>query len=136
MDSKNEQSYIFIHDISFITVNCDPCDSTETLPQPSVSSTQTTGLQSLDLASLPALPDPSCGYRPVETPYQDALIPEQTLDLGQAFMASQMSDVNMSLTNGMQEAAGSEVADCLIERWVFFTLYKYKSGHFITLLLM
>ncbi|XP_035525747.1 LOW QUALITY PROTEIN: T-box transcription factor TBX6 [Morone saxatilis] len=92
-------------------VNCDPCDSTELLSQPT-----STDLQALALASLPQLPDPSCGFRPEEASYQDTLVPDQPLDLGQAFMASQMSDISISMANGMQNAPGSEVANGIIER--------------------
>uniref|UniRef100_A0A3Q0SC31 T-box transcription factor 6 n=1 Tax=Amphilophus citrinellus TaxID=61819 RepID=A0A3Q0SC31_AMPCI len=79
-----------------LDINCDPCDSTELLPQPPASGAD---LQALALASLPALPDPSCGFRPEETSYQDTLVPEQSLDLSQEFMASQMSDINITLAN-------------------------------------
>ncbi|XP_030019031.1 T-box transcription factor TBX6 [Sphaeramia orbicularis] len=96
-------------------VNCDPCDSTELLPQPTATSGPGADLQALALAGLPALPDPTCGFRPEETPFQDSLVSEQTLDLGQAFMASQMSDVNISMTGGMENTAGNEVANAIIE---------------------
>lgn len=94
------------------SVNCDPCDSTQLLPQPEAS----TDLQALALASLPPLADPSCGYRPEEAPYQDTLVPEQPLHLGQAFMASQMPGISISMTSGMQDTPGSEVANSIIER--------------------
>lgn len=96
----------------FLSVNCDPCDSTELLPQPSGNA----DLQALTLASLP-LPGPSCEFRPAEASFQDPLVPEQPLDLGQAFMASQMSDIGISMTSGMQDTAGREVANGMIERW-------------------
>uniref|UniRef100_A0AAQ5XF15 T-box domain-containing protein n=1 Tax=Amphiprion ocellaris TaxID=80972 RepID=A0AAQ5XF15_AMPOC len=89
--------------------NCDPCDSTELLQQPSDTNTD---LQALALASLPPLPDPSCGFRPEEASYPDT----QPLDLGQAFMASQMTDISITMANGMQDTAGSEVANNMIER--------------------
>ncbi|XP_068439775.1 LOW QUALITY PROTEIN: T-box transcription factor TBX6 [Clinocottus analis] len=92
-------------------VNCDPCDSTELQPI-----TTGTDLQALALASLPQLPDPSCGFRPERDPYQDTLAPEHPLDLGQAFMASQISDIGLSLVNGMQDTSGSEVENRLTER--------------------
>ncbi|XP_029311657.1 LOW QUALITY PROTEIN: T-box transcription factor TBX6 [Cottoperca gobio] len=93
-------------------VNCDPCDSTELLQQPVTTGTD---LQALTLASLPPLPNPSCGFRPEGACYQDTLVPEQPLDLGQAFMASQMSDIGISMAGGMQGMPGSEVAN-MIER--------------------
>lgn len=102
-----------------LSVNCDPCDSTELLPQPSATSTTSTtstDLQALALASLPPLPDPSCGFRPEEASYQDTLVSDQPLDLGQAFMASQMSDISISMVNEMQNTTGSEVANSMIER--------------------
>ncbi|AWP17641.1 putative T-box transcription factor TBX6-like [Scophthalmus maximus] len=93
-------------------VTCDPCDSADLLPQPTTG----TDLQALALASLPPLPDPSCGYRPEEASYQDTLVPEPPLDLGQAFMASQMSDISLSMASGMQDTAGSEMANSMIDR--------------------
>lgn len=95
-------------------MTCDPCDSADLLPQPTTG----TDLQALALASLPPLPDPSCGYRPEEASYQDTLVPEPPLDLGQAFMASQMSDISLSMASGMQDTAGSEMANSMIDRWV------------------
>uniref|UniRef100_A0A8C6WW71 T-box transcription factor 6 n=1 Tax=Neogobius melanostomus TaxID=47308 RepID=A0A8C6WW71_9GOBI len=101
---------------SFETVNCDPCDSTEILPRPTVASIQTPGLQTLDLSSLPSLSDPTCVYRTEGTPFQDTLVLQQTLDLGQAFMTSQMSDVSIPPSCGMQNTGGSEVPNGLIEK--------------------
>lgn len=95
--------------------NCDPCNTAELLPQP-IATTAGTDLQALTLASLPPLPDPSCGFRPEEAPFQDTLVPEQPLDLEQAFMASQMSDISISMASGVQNTPGSEVANSMIER--------------------
>lgn len=94
-------------------MNCDPCDSTQPAAAPA-----TTGpdLQVIDLASLPSLPDPSCGFQPEEPPYQDTLVSEQPLDLGQAFMASQIPDISIPMTNGMPTTTGSEVTNSVIER--------------------
>lgn len=102
-----------------LSVDCEPCDTTELLSQP-IASTTTTGtdLQALPLASLHPLPDPSCGFRPEEPSFQDALVPEQPLNLEQAFMASQMSGISMSMTAELQNAAGSEVASGMMDRWV------------------
>ncbi|XP_018533781.1 T-box transcription factor TBX6 [Lates calcarifer] len=127
MNSKKQRDARQKRKMSVLTetldiVNCDPCDSTEILSQPtttttsSTSTTSSTDLQALALASLPPLPDPTCGYRPEETSYQDTLVPEQPLDLGHAFMASQMSDISISMANGMQATPGSEVANSIIER--------------------
>ncbi|KAK5905898.1 hypothetical protein CgunFtcFv8_001813 [Champsocephalus gunnari] len=91
-------------------VNCDPCDSTDLQPQQMTSATD---LQALALASLPPMPNPSCGFRPEEAPYQASLIQEQPLDLGQAFIASHMSDIGISMANGMQDMPGSEVANLI-----------------------
>ncbi|KAI3365701.1 hypothetical protein L3Q82_010767 [Scortum barcoo] len=125
MNSKKQRDARQKRKMSVLTetldiVNCDPCDTTELLPQP-ITTTTTTGttaadLQALALASLPPLPDPSCGFRPEEATYEDTLVPEQPLDLGQAFMASQMSDITISMANGMQNTPGSEVANSMIER--------------------
>lgn len=97
-----------------LSVNCDPCDSAELLPQ--AVTTSSADLQALALPPLPTLPDPSCAFRPEEASYQDTLVSEQPLDLGQAFMASQMSDINISMADGMQGTPGSEVANRMIER--------------------
>ncbi|XP_059180836.1 T-box transcription factor TBX6 [Centropristis striata] len=118
MNSKKQRDARQKRKISALTetldiVNCDPCDSTELLPQPITTSTD---LQALALASLPPLPDPSCGFRPDGDSYQGALVPEQPLDLGQAFMASQMSDINISMGNEMQGTPGNDAANTLIER--------------------
>lgn len=99
-----------------LLVNCDPCDSTELLPQPITTTTTSTDLQALALASMPPLPDPSCGFRPEEASYQDTLVPQHALDLGHAFIASQMSDISISMAGGMQERVGGEVANSMIER--------------------
>ncbi|XP_041671608.1 LOW QUALITY PROTEIN: T-box transcription factor TBX6 [Cheilinus undulatus] len=98
-------------------VNCDPCDSTELLPQQmSTNTSSSTDLQTLTLSSLPPLPDPSCGFRQDEATYQDTLVPQQPLDLGHAFMESGMSDIGLSMSDGMQDPAGSEMTNTMIER--------------------
>ncbi|XP_044193878.1 T-box transcription factor TBX6 [Thunnus albacares] len=117
MNSKKQRDARQKRKISALTetldiVNCDPCDSTQLLPQPAAS----TDLQALALASLPPLPDPSCGYRPEDAPYQDTLVPEQPLVLGQAFMHSSQMPVSISMTSGMQDTPGSEVTNSIIER--------------------
>nr|XP_057917727.1 T-box transcription factor TBX6 [Doryrhamphus excisus] len=109
-------------------VNCDPCDSTQLLAHPDTTPTvpaapnntspNITGenLQTLNMASLATLPaEPSCGFTPEEAPFQDNLVPEQGLDLGQVFMVSQMPDINLSMSGGMQDATGSEVTNGIIE---------------------
>ncbi|TWW81327.1 T-box transcription factor TBX6 [Takifugu flavidus] len=53
--------------------------------------------------------------KPEETPYQDTLVPEEALDLNQAFMASQMSDIGMSMASEVQNPTGSEVATSMME---------------------
>lgn len=75
----------------------------------------TTGAD-LQVLALASLPNPSCDFRPEEASYQDALVPEQPLDIGQEFMASQMSDIGISLANGMQGTPGSDLANRMIER--------------------
>lgn len=97
-----------------LSVNCDPCDSSELLAPPTTASSST-DLQTLALVSLPPLPEPVCEYRPDEASYQDTLLPNQPLDLGQAFMTSQMSDIGISLTNAMQDTPGNEAANSIIE---------------------
>ncbi|KAL7372075.1 hypothetical protein ABVT39_009751 [Epinephelus coioides] len=119
MNSKKQRDARQKRKISDLTetldiVNCDPCDSAELLPQ--AVTTSSADLQALALPPLPTLPDPSCAFRPEEASYQDILVPEQPLDLGQAFMASQMSDINISMADGMQGTPGSEVANRMIER--------------------
>lgn len=93
----------------FLLVNCDP---TELLSQPISSSSGTLGLQAPALSSLPG---PSCEFRPEETPYQNTLVPEEPLDLNQAFMASQMSDIGMTMASEVQNPPGSEVANSMME---------------------
>ncbi|XP_061667127.1 T-box transcription factor TBX6 [Syngnathoides biaculeatus] len=92
------------------TVNCDPRKST----QPTATAPSMTGadLQALALASLPPLP---AGFTPDETPFQGTLVPEHPADLDQAFIASQIPDINLSISAGMQDATGSEVTPTLIE---------------------
>ncbi|XP_054913983.1 T-box transcription factor TBX6 [Poeciliopsis prolifica] len=82
-------------------VNCDPCEAAE----PAASSSD---LQVLALASLPPLPDSSCGFRPEEGSYP---VPEPALDLTQTFMTSQMSDISVT----MQETQENEAAHNMIE---------------------
>ncbi|XP_025765720.1 T-box transcription factor TBX6 [Oreochromis niloticus] len=118
MNSKKQRDARQKRKIAVLTetldiVNCDPCDSTELLQQPPATGAD---LQALALASLPALPETSCGFRPGDTSYQDALVQEQSLDLGQDFMASQMSDISITLASGIQELPGSEKANSMIER--------------------
>ncbi|KAF3704461.1 T-box transcription factor TBX6 [Channa argus] len=93
-------------------VNCDPCESTELLQQQTTS----TDLQALTLTSLPPLSEPPCEFRADQASYQDTLVPEQHLELGPAYMASQMSDISISMTDGMEDTPGSEVANNMIER--------------------
>lgn len=94
-------------------MNCDPCDATELLSQP-ITSNSTADLQALALSSLPQLPDPSCGFRPEETPYQDTL-PEEPLHLNQAFMTSQMSDIGMAMASEVQNPPGGEVVNSMMD---------------------
>lgn len=70
------------------------------------------GLQALTLTSLPSLTESSCGFTPEEASYQ---VPEQSIDLSQAFMTSQMSDISIPVSEAMQEAQGHEAANSLIE---------------------
>uniref|UniRef100_A0A665UI33 T-box transcription factor 6 n=1 Tax=Echeneis naucrates TaxID=173247 RepID=A0A665UI33_ECHNA len=100
MNSKKQRDARQKRKIAVLTetvdiVNCDPCDSTELLPQPAATTTP-----------------PGT----TEASYQDPLVPEQPIDLDQAFMASQMPDINISMANGMQDTPGSEVANSIIER--------------------
>ncbi|XP_047465424.1 T-box transcription factor TBX6 [Mugil cephalus] len=130
MNSKKQRDARQKRKIGVITepldiVNCDPCDSTELLPQPTADSAD---LQALALAPLPALPDLSRGFRPEETSYRDTLVPEQSLDLGQAFMASQISDIGITMSSVMQDAAGSEVANSMIERSDTLAEQAYTSS--------
>lgn len=105
-----------------LPADCDPCDAAELLSQPIsttiITSTTTTSsspdLQTLPLASLHPLPDPTCGFRPDEAPFQDALVPEQPLNLDQAFM----TDISMTLSGVVQSSTGSHMATDLMERWV------------------
>lgn len=69
-------------------------------------------LQALTLTSLSSLTESSCGFTPEVASYQ---VLERSVDLGQAFMTSQMSDISIPETDGMQEAQGHEAANSLIE---------------------
>lgn len=105
---------LFSNTSTFVSsVNCDPCDTAELLSQPTSTGTD---LQALALSSLPPLPDPSAGYRAENSSYADTLVSEQTLDISQAFMTSQMPDLDISMAGGMHEAPGSEVANSMNER--------------------
>lgn len=104
-------------------MDCDPCDATELLSQPIASNSSggggggggsTADLQALALSSLPQLPDPSCGFRPGETPYQDTL-PEEPLHLNQAYMTSQMSDLGMTMASEVQNPPGREVVNSMMD---------------------
>ncbi|XP_057681479.1 T-box transcription factor TBX6 [Corythoichthys intestinalis] len=98
--------------------NCDPCDSTHSPPTASATAPEITGadLQALALASLhPLPPEPSCGFTSEETPFQDTLVPEEPLDLGQGFIASQIPDISLAINAGLQDTTGSEVTNTLIE---------------------
>ncbi|XP_077406783.1 T-box transcription factor TBX6 [Vanacampus margaritifer] len=98
--------------------NCDPCDSTQHLPTVPTTGPSITGadLQALALASLPPLSaDPACGFTPDDTHFQDSLGPEQPLDLDEAFMASQIPDISLTMSAGMPNTAGSEVTNTIIE---------------------
>ncbi|XP_058477686.1 T-box transcription factor TBX6 [Solea solea] len=112
MNSKKQRDVRQKRKMSVLTetldiVNCDPCDTAELLSQ---STEDSTDLQALALSSLP---DPSCGYRAGDASYADALVPEPPLDLGQAFMASQMSDISGI---SMVDAAGRDMANSVMER--------------------
>ncbi|MEQ2177429.1 hypothetical protein GOODEAATRI_003438 [Goodea atripinnis] len=74
--------------------------------------TASSDLQALTLTSLPPLPDSSCGFRPDEASYP---VPEHSLDLSLTFMTSQMSDINVTMANGMQEKQENEAALSMIE---------------------
>ncbi|KAM4715232.1 T-box transcription factor TBX6 [Anableps anableps] len=86
-------------------VNCDPCEAS----QPTAAGSD---LQALTLASLPPLPDSSCGFRPEEASYP---VPEHSLNLTQTFISSQMSDISATMANGMQDTQDNEAAHNMIE---------------------
>ncbi|KAL0984511.1 hypothetical protein UPYG_G00142430 [Umbra pygmaea] len=105
-------------------VSCDPCDSTELLPQSSE-------LHCLALASLPNLPENICGYSS-DSPIQESSPPEQqqpALDLlGQAFIASQMTDIvadiDTDMSDGQQDESGNKVADGLMDGSIHLPSYN------------
>ncbi|KAM9816980.1 T-box transcription factor TBX6 [Neosynchiropus ocellatus] len=92
-------------------VNCDPCDSAQLMPQTGSDR----DLQALALASLPALTNPTCGYQPEESSFQDPLVQQPPLDLGQSYMTTQLPDINMALNTGIQDTTGSDVTNAVIE---------------------
>ncbi|KAM6951164.1 T-box transcription factor TBX6 [Aplochiton taeniatus] len=110
-------------------VSCEPCDSTEALAEASIASNTASDFRDLGLASLPSLPDPSCGYHPEESHYQETQVPEQTLNLGQAFMASHLNNLTVDMANGTQNAAGSEVADNMIGRSIDVSHPQYTQTY-------
>ncbi|XP_019739051.1 T-box transcription factor TBX6 isoform X2 [Hippocampus comes] len=98
--------------------NCDACDSTQHLPTVPAATPNMSGadLQALALATLHPLPaDPSCGFTTEDSAFQDSLVPEPPLDLDEAFMASQIPDISLSMNAGMQDGAGSDVTNTIIE---------------------
>ncbi|XP_037546927.1 T-box transcription factor TBX6 [Nematolebias whitei] len=97
------------------TVHCDRCDS----PEPGSSSTD---LQAL--TSLPPLTESSCGFTSEGASYQ---VPEQSVDLSQGFITTQMSDISIPVTNEMQEPQGSEAADSMIEGSDVMTAATFES---------
>ncbi|XP_037836961.1 T-box transcription factor TBX6 [Kryptolebias marmoratus] len=99
------------------TVHCDRCES----PEPTTSSTD---LQALALTSLPPLSESSCGFTPEGASYQ---VPEQSIDLSQAFMTSQMSDISIPVTDGMQEPQGNEAANSMMEGSDVMTETTFES---------
>ncbi|RVE59540.1 hypothetical protein OJAV_G00189700 [Oryzias javanicus] len=108
------------------------CDSAEFLAQPASPSAD---LQALGLASLPPPPEPSCVFKADEASFQDVLTQEQSLDLGQSFIASEMSDISVAMNHGMQERQHEEEADRMIERSEAMTDQSYNSFPFPSALL-
>ncbi|KAJ7984477.1 hypothetical protein DPEC_G00355230 [Dallia pectoralis] len=115
-------------------VSSDPCDSTELLPR-SISDLQNIAVSSLP--SLPHVPDPVCEYTSDDSPFQESLAPEEqqpALDLlGQAFMASQMTDIaaniDSDMTNGQQDASSNEVTSAMMDRSVSMSLPPYTEAY-------
>ncbi|KAM6897002.1 T-box transcription factor TBX6 [Xenentodon cancila] len=107
-------------------VSCDPCDSTELLQQP--TTTTSADMQALALASLAPLPDHACGFSSEEASYPDTLVPDQSLELGQAFIDSQMSDIAITMASGMQETTGNEASNNMIDRSDALTEPAYTSN--------
>ncbi|XP_051925355.1 T-box transcription factor TBX6 [Hippocampus zosterae] len=98
--------------------NCDACDSTQHLPTVPAATPNMSGadLQALALATLhPLHAEPSCGFTPEDGAFRGSLVPEPPLDLDEAFMASQIPDISLSMSAGMQGTAGSEVTNALVE---------------------
>ncbi|KAJ8245870.1 hypothetical protein GJAV_G00261190 [Gymnothorax javanicus] len=67
------------------TASCDPCDSTEMIPQP------TTDLADLSLQALP-MANTVCGYNP-DAPFQQTAVSEESMSLGQTFISTQISEI-------------------------------------------
>nr|XP_040032107.1 LOW QUALITY PROTEIN: T-box transcription factor TBX6 [Gasterosteus aculeatus aculeatus] len=117
MNSKKQRDARLKRKVSVVAdtldiANCDACDSAELR-----AATSSADLQALALASLPRLPDgPPCGFGADGASYRDTLVQEHPLDLGQDFMASQISDIGISMADGMQDARGSEGEDLMVER--------------------
>uniref|UniRef100_A0AAY4DGW7 T-box domain-containing protein n=1 Tax=Denticeps clupeoides TaxID=299321 RepID=A0AAY4DGW7_9TELE len=87
--------------------SCDPCDSTELLTQP---------------PSTIVIPDPGCGFRGESTSFTGSAITDQSLTLGQAFIASQMtemadiSEMTNSMESGLQTVSEGNMTASLSDR--------------------
>ncbi|KAF7204487.1 T-box transcription factor TBX6-like [Nothobranchius furzeri] len=91
---------------------------TETLDVVNCGSPETT---TLALPSLPPLTDPSCGFRPEEATYP---APDQSLDLGQAFITS---DISMEIATGLQDTGGNDGNSSLLHRSDALAEATYES---------
>ena len=72
------------------------------------------------LASLPLLPSPSCGFSSNQISFQETPTPDPPLQLGHAYVSSQIADLTVDMVNGQQDATGSDhqPSDSMIDRCV------------------
>ncbi|XP_067100246.1 T-box transcription factor TBX6 [Osmerus mordax] len=107
------------------SVSCGPCDSTQTL------ASHPPELQTLTLASLPLLPSPSCGFSSNQISFQETPLPDPPLQLGHAYVSSQIADLTVDMVNGQQDATGSnhQPSDSMIDRSGSISLPPYTQTY-------
>ncbi|XP_062331395.1 T-box transcription factor TBX6 [Osmerus eperlanus] len=107
------------------SVSCGPCDSTQTL------ASHPPELQTLTLPSLPLLPSPSCGFSSNQISFQETPLPDPPLQLGHAYVSSQIADLTVDMVNGQQDATGSnhQPSDSMIDRSGSISLPPYTQTY-------
>ncbi|XP_036392736.1 T-box transcription factor TBX6 [Megalops cyprinoides] len=101
-------------------VSCDPCDSTELLPQ------STTNLQDLGLTGLP-IPESVCTYSPDNSTFQQAPVSDEPLDIGQAFLTPQIAEITAPIEN-VQTTSDTSGNEGLIDNSTQMILPSYTPA--------